>query len=177
MSAVLLSFPNGETTMNKLLPSLYIETTIPSYATARDSRDVVRLVRQIVTRAFWEDKRHSFRLFVSQAVVNECGRGDPEAAQRRLEFINGIESYPVTAEILRLAEIYQKLLNIPAQARVDCIHLATCVTRHIDYLLTWNCTHLGPIAQKKIRDYNEKYGLWTPLLVTPDTIAEVLRED
>jgi len=44
--------------IKKPLPSLYIESTIPSYATARDSRDVVRLARQIVTRAFWESKRH-----------------------------------------------------------------------------------------------------------------------
>ena len=163
--------------MSKPLPSLYVESTIPSYATARDSRDVVKLAKQIVTRAFWNSKRHQFRLFVSAAVFDECTDGNPDAARRRLEFIEGINSYPVTAEIQQLAEIYRQLLNIPERAIVDCIHLAVCVTHNIDVLLTWNCTHLGPASQKKAQAYNEKNGLWTPLLVTPETIAEVLRKD
>ena len=103
-------------------------------------------------------------------------RGDPDAARRRREFINGIELYPVNTETREFAEIYRKLLNMPERVSGDCVHLAVCVTRHIDFLLTWNCAHLGPLAQKKIQSYNEKSGLWTPVLVTSDTIAEFLQE-
>ena len=163
--------------MNKILPSLYVESTIPSYATARDSRDVVRLTRQIITRTLWEEKRHKFRLFVSQAVIDECKDGDRDAARRRLEFIKEIDSYLITAEIQHLAEIYRGLLGISKRAFVDCVHLAVCVTHKIDVLLTWNCAHLGPAAQRKIQTYNEKTGLWTPMLATPETIAEFLQED
>ena len=112
-------------------------------------------------------------MVVSDAVIDECSDGDPDAARRRLEFIDGIESYPLTAEIRQLAEIYRALLGIPKRALVDCIHLAVCVIHKIDALLTWNCAHLGLVAQMKVKDYNEKNGLWTPILVTPDTIVEV----
>nr|AGS53112.1 hypothetical protein [uncultured bacterium contig00036] len=33
---------------------------------------------------------------------------------------------------------------------------------------------MGPTVQVKVKDYNEKNGLWTPVLVTPDTIAEII---
>jgi hypothetical protein len=51
--------------------SLYIETTIPSYATARMSRDLVIAGRQVLTQFFWEHLRDKYKLYVSQAVLNE----------------------------------------------------------------------------------------------------------
>ncbi|MDR1788135.1 MAG: type II toxin-antitoxin system VapC family toxin [Treponema sp.] len=160
--------------MGKEKKTLYIETTIPSYATARDSRDVVYLADQLVTRAFWEDERRRFQLCTSEAVHLECSRGDPDAAQRRSELLAGITNFPVTSEDRELAAVYQRLLDIPERAKADCTHLAVCVRRRIDYLLTWNCTHLGPVAHTKARAYNEKHGLWTPELETPRTMMEII---
>lgn len=158
--------------MNK--QKLYVESTIPSYIMARDSRDVVHLGHQIVTRAFWENERNRFSLFVSRIVLDECGRGDPDAAKRRLQLVEGIELLKMTDQAKELSLIYQKLLGIPERAKNDSIHLALCVVHEINFLLTWNCVHLGPTVQVKVKDYNEKNGLWTPVLVTPDTIAEII---
>jgi hypothetical protein len=36
--------------------SLYIESTIPSYATARPSTDLIVAARQAITRLFWEEE-------------------------------------------------------------------------------------------------------------------------
>ena len=36
-------------------------------------------MRQAVTRRWWEQERHKYDLFVSEAVENECRRGDPIA--------------------------------------------------------------------------------------------------
>jgi hypothetical protein len=152
------------------MESLYVESTIPSYATAWDSRDVVILGKQVQTREFWNNQRHKYDLFISQYVLDEISNGDPEAVQKRLNFVTGITVLPKTAEIEALAVIYKDMLNIPDRAKTDCNHLATCVIRHINYLLTWNCTHLGAVAQMKIQGYNERHGLWTPLLVTPEAL-------
>jgi hypothetical protein len=157
--------------------SLYIETTIPSYATARNSRDALHLIDQFVTRAFWEDERYRFRLCTSEAVHTECRRGDPDAAVRRIEFLGGIENYPLTSEIMELAEFYRQFLGLPDRAKADSLHLAVCVLHRVDYLLTWNCTHLGPVAHTKARNYNEKQGLWTPELETPRTMMEIIRKE
>jgi hypothetical protein len=150
--------------------SLYVESTIPSYATARPSADVVIAGRQILTRQFWEAERHKYDLYVGQPVVDECGKGDPSAARRRLYLLQGIRMLPKTAEITALAAVYQKLLEIPNRAKADCIHLATCVINEIDYLLTWNCTHMGAASQAKMQKYNEKHNIWSPLLVTPEDL-------
>jgi hypothetical protein len=133
--------------------SLYIETTIPSYATAWNSRDIIKFHRQVITRAFWRDERHRFRLCTSKAVRDECERGDPEAARRRIAFLDGIEEYPVIGEMKALALTYQALLHIPAEAVLDCTHLAVCVLRRVDFLLSWNLAHLGELAQEKARVY------------------------
>jgi hypothetical protein len=97
-----------------------------------------------------------------------CKRGDTDAAKRRLDCITGITLLQKAPKIESLALVYQKLLGIPDKAKEDCFHLATCVVERIDYLLTWNCRHLGAAAQRTIQSYNDKHGLWTPLLITPE---------
>jgi hypothetical protein len=148
--------------------SVYVESTIPSYATARPSADVVAAGRQYLTQFFWEHQRDQYKLYVSQIVVDEISNGDPEAARRRLDFIAGIEKLAEPDGQKELAAIYQQLLKIPDRAKLDCSHLAFCVLGRIHYLLTWNCGHLGPTSQMKIRGYNDKHGLWTPTLITPE---------
>jgi hypothetical protein len=80
-------------------------------------------------------------------------------------------------EIEELAAIYQKLLAIPDRAKADCSQLAACVLAHIDYLLSWNCKHLGPVSYVKVREYNDTRGLWTPVLVTPESLVSFNEEE
>jgi hypothetical protein len=142
--------------------SLYVETTIPSYAAARDSADDFKRARQYLTRAFWRDERGNYRLCTSDAVLTECSDGDPDAALRRRDFMHGIQVFPVTGVEKALAAEYQRLLGIPERAKLDCVHLAVCVTNRVDFLLTWNCTHMGTVAQAAVTEYNNKHGLWVP---------------
>jgi hypothetical protein len=157
--------------------SVYIESTIPSYATARESKDVILAAHQAETKLFWGKERQKYDLYVSQYVIAECSLGDPDAARRRIELIRGITVLPNSDELDKLAVIYQKLLNIPESAKTDCSHLAACVVNEVDYLLTWNCTHLGLNAYLAVRGYNEKQGLWIPLLVTPEYFITIDAEE
>jgi len=155
------------------MKSIYIETTIPSFATARPSRDTIIAGRQASTLMFWENERDKYDLFVSQYVIDECSFGDADAAERRLNFIRGITVIPKSEQIASLADVYQQLLSIPDRAKIDCFHLAACVVAEMDYLLSWNCAHLGIHTFIKIREYNEKNGLFTPLLLTPESLIEI----
>ena len=56
-------------------PSLYLETTIPSYLTARPTRDLIMAAHQQITRKWWEKRLADFRVFTSQLVVDECALG------------------------------------------------------------------------------------------------------
>ena len=71
------------------MPTVYIETSIVSYLTARPSRDVVTLARQELTREWWNSRRQRHDLFTSDVVVGEAGEGDDEAARQRLDALQG----------------------------------------------------------------------------------------
>jgi len=106
------------------MKSVYLETTIVSYLTARPSRDLVNAARQELTWEWRETRRDDFELFISQAVVDEAGAGDPEAAQRRLELLSSVPLLDVRddAELLAVALIEEGLL--PGRAADDAFHLA-----------------------------------------------------
>jgi hypothetical protein len=157
--------------------SLYIETTIPSYATSRGSSDLLTATRQFVTKKFWEEERERFDLYTSQYVIDECSEGDKEAAKRRLDFLYDIPVFQKTDEIADLANTYFGILSIPKRAKADCFHLATCVVAKLNYLLSWNLTHFGPETSDNILSYNAKYGLWIPILIAPDYLLERIAEE
>jgi len=70
--------------------SLYLETTIPSYLTAWRSPELSMAAKQQTTRAWWDERRRLFDLYISDAVLLEAAGGDPAAAKRRLEVLDGI---------------------------------------------------------------------------------------
>ncbi|RIV19581.1 DNA-binding protein [Alicyclobacillaceae bacterium I2511] len=150
------------------MESVYVETTIPSYLTSRLSRDIVVAAQQQITREWWDGARSDFLLYVSEAVLDECSAGDQELAQRRLDVVTEFPILRITNEVIKLAETYVQLLEIPERAKVDAVHLSVAVIYEVDYLLTWNCKHLahGGI-RTKIHRYNRTQALHEPMIVTP----------
>ena len=162
--------------MNTLKKAVYVETTIPSYATAKPSVDILSANRQAITKLFWEYEANKYKLYISQFVLDECQQGDSEAAKRRKSFIKDIPLIPDGDSTAALANEYFKFLKIPDRAKTDCFHLAVCVEAKIDYLLSWNFSHLGVEAYAKIFEYNNKRGIWVPKLVTPEMLIQYERE-
>ena len=153
-------------------PTAYIETTIPSYLTAKPSRDIFQLARQSITHQWWDTKRKDYELVTSDFTIIECKKGDPIAIQRRLDSLSGIRLLHITNAIEPLSNKYMTLLLAPNDCKIDMLHLAICVLNEIDYLLTWNCKHLGPLTMERVQTYNEKHGLFVPLLTTPEAFFD-----
>jgi hypothetical protein len=59
------------------------------------------------------------RLFVSQAVILEAGRGDSSAAMRRLAAIEGVAVLEVTEDATTLAEAFLEQRALPPKAALD----------------------------------------------------------
>jgi hypothetical protein len=152
-------------------PSVYIETTIPSYLTAWRSPELAMAAKQQTTRQWWDDQRDHFDLFISDAVLLEASSGDPDAAQRRIDVLEGI---PVLNPLPEVDEIVLALINrlsLPDRALADAVHIAICVVHGIDYLLTWNCTHIAnAMYQPIIHDVCDGFGFSTPVICTPDQL-------
>jgi hypothetical protein len=157
-------------------PSLYLETTIPSYLAARTSKNVTIAVRQAATHEFWENERHKYDLYASFFVYEECRKGDPNVAEKRLDVLKDIEILENTPDIEPLADVYMRLLSIPQKSRVDALHLAMCCVHDIAILLSWNCTHLGVESMRIAQKYNDAHGLSTPLMVTPEYLVNKYKE-
>jgi hypothetical protein len=84
-------------------PKVYIETSVPSYLAARPSQDVRVLANQQTTVEWWASRREYFELFISEFVLTEAALGDPAAAQKRLEVLEGISVLDATDEVRALA--------------------------------------------------------------------------
>lgn len=150
---------------------VYLETTILSYLAARKSKDPRAAQRQIVTRRWWELKRNAFDLYVSAAVEEECRRGDPDQAKRRLELLAETSILPLNRTIMDLA---RKLIvpgGFPNIAEADSVHVAAATVYACDYLVTWNIRH---IANGEIRRLTERiireHGYQTTTICTPEEL-------
>jgi predicted nucleic acid-binding protein len=156
-------------------PSVYLETTIPSYLTAWPSRDLVRAAHQQITRDWWDKRRAEFELYISQVVLRECQAGDATAAAERLKVLQDLPLLEQTEEATRLAQALVDRVPLPERAAVDALHVAIAAVHGVDYLLTWNCTH---IANATLRDPIESVcrenGYEPPAICTPD---ELLAEE
>ena len=155
------------------MPTVYIETSIVSYLTARPSRDVVTLARQELTREWWETRRHRHDLFTSEVVIGEAGEGDDEAAQRRLDALQGLEELEATSQAEDLATALLEEGPLPQKAAVDALHIAISAIEEIEYLLTWNCTHIANAAMRKpIEDVCRTREVEAPIMCTPEELME-----
>ena len=93
-------------------PTVYIETSVISYLTARTSENVLTLTRQLLTERFWNN-RTEYSFFVSAVVEQECLQGDQSASLARFKAIDSIPRLKITQEVEILADTYSKLLTIP----------------------------------------------------------------
>jgi hypothetical protein len=154
-------------------PTVYIETTIPSYLAARPSRDLIRAAHQQLTREWWEDRRSQFELYVSQVVVQEASGGDPTAAAERLDLLKGIAIVEFTEDARFLGQELLQRIPLPAKAILDAYHVAIAVLSGMDFLLTWNCKHIANATlRRRIDSLCHTYGYVPPLICTPQELLE-----
>lgn len=157
---------------------VYIETTIPSYLTAGPSRDIVVAARQQVTKEWWTTRRSAFSLYIAPYVLDEAARGDPEAANLRLQAIDRILVLAADEEVARLAEAIIAARIIPDKAQADAFHIAVATRHGMDYLLTWNCAHIANAEiMRQVQRIMEECGYEIPVICTPDELMGGTRDD
>ena len=150
------------------MKSVYVETSIISYLTARTSRDLLVTANQERTHEWWDGHRLNFELYISPLVLVEAGQGDEDAAQRRLKALEALNMLEIVDEANLLAEALLRALALPRKAQDDAVHIALAAVHHIDYLLTWNCRHINNAEKKAlIREVCAGQGYVCPEICTP----------
>lgn len=125
------------------METVYLETTIVSYLVAYPSQDLIANAHQQITREWWDTAQKRFTLFISKAVLEEISAGDPLAAARRQKAVFGLPILELKEDVRELVRNYEKNLGFPKRARSGLIHIAFAVAYEMDYLLNWNCYHIG----------------------------------
>jgi len=157
--------------------NIYIETTIPSYLTAWPSRDLVTAAHQQITHQWWKSQLENFNLFISQIVIDEASLGDPDAAKRRLEILENLPLLDVSNVAGEFAQALIKLVPLPQKAAADALHIGVAVVNGMDYLLTWNCTHIAnAVLRTKIEKVCRLKGYEPIIICTPEELLEVKNE-
>jgi predicted nucleic acid-binding protein len=152
---------------------VYIETTIISYLTGRPSRDVVIAAHQELTRQWWETRSKDFDLLVSELVREEAMKGDEKASVGRIATIAEIPILRATEPAVSLAQRLVSTGPFPREAAADALHIAIAAVNGVDYLLTWNCTHLAnAVLRGRIESLVEEAGYGCPVICTPEELME-----
>ena len=149
---------------------VYVETSVLSYLTARPAKDEFKRACQRRTAVWWERRLH-WECFLTTTVLVEVGRGDPEAAARRLEKANLLVELPVPPKVDFLANLLIASKLVPVGEKVDATHLATAAVHGAHYLLTWNQKHLDNLELCfRIEELIRSQGLTPAKVITPDRL-------
>ncbi len=149
-------------------PTIYIETTIPSFLTARPSGDLIAAGEQETTRQWWETRRGEFALFVSDLVLAEAARGDETAAQKRTETLKDLPVLAADDEVDALAAAILKSGIIPQKAAADAAHVAIATRHGMNILMTWNCKHIAnAVLLHCLAEVVSREGYRLPVVCTP----------
>ena len=148
-------------------PSVYIETSIPSfYFETRRSPTVVSW--REATRRWWDVHRSQYSLCTSALVHNELARAPAAKAQRAMGLLDGV---PLLGPLPAMADVVQFYVEhrlMPAGAEGDAGHLALASMHGMQFLLTWNCRHLANANKTQhLAVLNARLGLHTPIITTP----------
>jgi predicted nucleic acid-binding protein len=158
--------------MPVIKPKVYIETTIPSFYHSTRT-DPVMVARRKFTREWWDNWREGFEVVTSDAVKDELEQGDHPEKAAKLALLSGLPLLSITAAVVEIEEVYIARTLMPRDPFGDAMHLALASYYKCDYLLTWNCAHLAnPKKAAHLHRINGILGLFTPALVTPETMVE-----
>lgn len=150
------------------MDAVYIETSIVSHATAWPSPDAATAFLQDQAKRWMNEQRPLYDVVTSQLVIDEASMGDPAAAARRLQMLDGIAVLPANPDAVAVADEIVGRSMMPATARIDALHVALAALAGVQYLLTLNCKHIAN-AHELPRLYRllDELGLSGMLICTP----------
>lgn len=153
-------------------PTVYIESSIFTYLTAKPSRDIVLAAHQQITLDWWQYEKPNFELFTSQTTINEISNGDALAAERRLQAAASMPLLDVSIEATNLARVLIMDGALPQKAFLDALHIAVAAVHQMQYLLTWNCKHIAnAVMRPKIEHLINYTGFISPIIATPEELG------
>jgi len=152
-------------------PTLYLDSSVPSYWLQPERDDPVVAARHLVTRRWWADELPRFEVFISQIVLDELAGGKPERAAERLALVREFALLDVDEAVEDAVRFYVENLAMPSRNLRDAFHLALASVHEVEYLLTWNYAHLANASKRThLEALNRRLHLPSPVICSPEEL-------
>jgi len=147
--------------MTKLLPRLYLDSSIPSAYYNNRNRE-----RQLVTQRVWHEVLPNYHLMISNITLRELGATKNKSRRRKLlTLVQRLDTIVLTSSCSNLAFEYLKYIAMPQN---DALHTAIATVFSCEILLSWNFTHLVNYENKqRINGINLIHGYKAISIISP----------
>ena len=99
--------------------------------------------------------------------------GDADLARQRVEICDNLRLLAISDEAERLAPLLLKAAGMAPNAATDALHVAVAAVHGMDYLLSWNCTHIANATiRRAIEAQCRASGYDPPVICTPQELIE-----
>jgi len=160
------------------METAYIETTIIGNIAGRLLSIPALAAQQQLTREWWAIAPARLELLISQLVIDECGAGDPTAAQERIAAIAPLGQLVINDECHDLAAKLISSRAVPRTEPRDALHIGIAAVHRVQYLLTWNFKHIANAALRhQIESVCRDNGYKPPVICTPQELPMVDSDD
>lgn len=123
---------------------LYLDTSVIS--ALYDARTPER---QALTKSLWENLDR-YDVHISDKVIEEIMQA-PETIRHDLQKATaGFRVLPMSDEVLELAQAYIAQGIFPEKYFDDALHVALASFHEVDYLISWNFTHLVKVKTRRL---------------------------
>jgi hypothetical protein len=104
-------------------------------------------------------------------VQEEAGKGDAEAAAKRLKAISDFAILEIDEDASRVAKFLVADGAIPREYPEDAIHIGVASVNGIDFILTWNFAHINNASNReKIENVVGQCGYVCPIICAPEEL-------
>jgi hypothetical protein len=155
-------------------PTVYVETSVISYLTARTSQDPVVYAHQQITKDWWSAAGDQYDLCTSALVYDEAKNGTPILAAKRVALLDGLRSLPPSPLVNDVAHALIRAAALPIKALRDAEHIALAAIHNVPYLATWNFRHIAnPMTSAKIESVLRLLGYTPSVLCSPELLLSI----
>jgi len=155
--------------------TVYLDSTIPSYL--YDQREEIKTFVDI-TKKWWKEESSYFLIWISEETLNEIYNGNYPNKGKIIKFTSKLKVLEPDKNIIEITRVYLKHYLMPQTQTGDAVHLAYASYYKMDFLLTWNCSHLANANKKDhIRRINAMMNLPTPEIITPLELFQEEKND
>ncbi len=154
-------------------PVVYLDCNTVSFLTGWLSRKEDVRAMQVATRAWWQRAQGRVQPVISEIVLSEIVRGDPDCVARREETVFGWPLWSYNEESATLAERLLQIGAVDKSQPKDAGHIAVAAVGGADVLLSWNFQHVvNEDKMPEIKAVVERAGFRCPLITSPDKLPE-----